>query len=808
MNAPTPQNITVQSIDIITPTRLLGLHDTFLTATAYSADGKLLATGDMQGLVKVWSVERGVLLAETQQFYGAIAHLNFSRSPDPDGWYRLLVAGRVEHAFTLTLTPEGRFNKLYHVTQANFTLLAATFDTQRRPIIACTASENDPRIYLLYADEKSFITAFRLSNEENPNAAFSQDSTRIVQGGGDGTIAIRSAMRNGSVLNTIDSRLNGVKQVIFSPDGAYIAALEDRGDRVQVFHAGSGSPVSPPIETVFAYQMMFNTDSSLLAITSKQKGGTLKLYDVHSGGLTRAIKGSSPITFSPLGNGMVCGNNYAQYSKSVMLWDSGGSPDGILSKVRAPLDEIAAREKNVQQIRALDAHKQAVLAVSFSPDSNTLATAGEDDVIRLWNMETGGGLADLFDHRADITALSFKADGSILASSSGYFMGTDDNSVRLWEMSASPREMLVFERHAARVMGVEYHPRGEWLISGDASGVLIVWQASDGKVIYRITTPSPINDLALSPSGALIATAHGSALHMQDIRVRLWNTETGELLRELEGLNDWVQDVSFRPDGNIVLATDYSGNVCGWDVNTGQAVVRYAGGVQALYNPQNTLLALAKDKTVTLNSLQGGETLMALRHATAVCSITFDPAGDLLAVGTQSGEVVLWGVMHPHGANTNTLEVEQTRVMSAKAGRYTYRVLAIACQQAQERDGDEIFLRVDGQTLWAAEYVNTKMHHQPSRNIEVSQFDFMNRRALGRNGWQTNELIQPSDFIFDGMTGPIILELWEEDNFLRGGNDFLGTVTISPAQAGQGAVTQVLATRRAVYAITYEVLFD
>jgi hypothetical protein len=155
----------------------------------------------------------------------------------------------------------------------------------------------------------------------------------------------------------------------------------------------------------------------------------------------------------------------------------------------------------------------------------------------------------------------------------------------------------------------------------------------------------------------------------------------------------------------------------------------------------------------------------------------------------------------------NTEQMNRKRVAAAVSGRYVLQFLTLTCVHVQERNGDETFIRLDGQTVWAIERAGRKMHHKTTRANEVSVFDFRECKMLGRDGWQTTDEYTPEDFRVTGLTGPLKLELWEEDNFLRGGDDFLGGVTISPAQAGQGEQEAVIFNNGSHYIFRYEVVY-
>jgi len=57
-----------------------------------------------------------------------------------------------------------------------------------------------------------------------------------------------------------------------------------------------------------------------------------------------------------------------------------------------------------------------------------LASAGNDDIIRIWETSTGRELARWEAHNSSVTALTFYPKGNVLAS------GGEDGSVKLWNL--------------------------------------------------------------------------------------------------------------------------------------------------------------------------------------------------------------------------------------------------------------------------------------------------------------------------------------------------------------------------------------
>lgn len=137
---------------------------------------------------------------------------------------------------------------------------------------------------------------------------------------------------------------------------------------------------------------------------------------------------------------------------------------------------------------------------------------------------------------------------------------------------------------------------------------------------------------------------------------------------------------------------------------------------------------------------------------------------------------------------------------------YTLRLIKLKCLQAQEYDGDELYLKYNGHIVWKAGYL--KMHESVEGDHIAHEISFAEGIKRTRHGWSSLTEFNPSLSDFTAESGISHLELWEADSLLTGGDDYLGQTPISKADAEHGQITVAFQHDGAHYLLTYQVVVD
>ncbi len=598
---------------------------------AISPDGKLAATGDAAGAIKLWDL---ATLKDPKTLAGHTAAVTALRFL-PSG--AKLVSGSLDKTVRLWNVADGAASGQVE-TPAPVNAVAVLADGA---LVAAGGADNVIRVFSLPADAAgAFTPGAEIKGHTGPVTALAAsptDKTQLVSASADGTIR---------QWNFTDG-----KQTREIKHGAAVTALAVRGDGLQLASAGAdnlvklwnaadGKPWAAPDKQSLAemkgdFRAQFKLaqlERAVAAMTAKVADNTKAAADAEQ----KIVATAATVTASTTAK-EAAAKALAEKTAAVKApTDAKAAADKELAAAmetsKGLVDKVAATkgaaEKETQNADLAKAHEEAKKAADEADkkvkELEKKATDAAAALTKAMQEATAAEAANMAAEQAaaaavaaikksvtdvplaeqalkeaqaaqakiqaeadaakqvvaaaekPVRSLAYSADGSQLAS------GGENQLVRTWTTdNGTPID--TFEGHKGPVLAAAFTADGS-LLSGAGDNSTILWNPTPGWTLERtlgsVDSPAVFVDrviaLAFSRDGKLLATGGGEPSRSGELKI--FNVADGSLARAIpEAHSDTIFGLDFSPDGVFLASSAADRFVKVFNVASGSHVKSFEG---------------------------------------------------------------------------------------------------------------------------------------------------------------------------------------------------------------------------------------
>ncbi|MBT6153106.1 MAG: hypothetical protein HOK71_09535 [Planctomycetaceae bacterium] len=619
--------------------RYLEGHKGAVYAVAASPDGHSLLSAGVDGTIRIWDRETGLLVRSIPAHSATVLALSVA----PDG--RRFASAGLQGKINVFDLP-GR-NPLANIT--NVPGLAATIAVSPNGGLVATG-DNAPALRLWNTANSQHLRDFSGLTAAVTSAAFLGDGQLIVAAAADGTLRGWN-VANGAAAGLIQTSPISRMAVFSSDDPAngHLLATAGADGTLRLFRWPPVPPQNLAGHSDQVTAVVISHDGKLVATGGMDQ--LVNLDDAATGRTVRALAGQSgkvaSLAFSPDDSMLAAGSD----TGIIKFWNTANGTDRLTVAGHTGAINAIDFHPKVKRIasagtdgtvriwrlpstpRILKGHAMPVAALSLTADGKLAASVGSDKSIRLWSMADGKQQKVFANQPQPLSETALSADGKQLAA------GDTLGDIRVWDLAGNAAPHLL-GAHVGGVSGLAFDPRGSLLYSSGFDGTVKLWKLPIAAPTVLPPHKAAVHAVAISPNGKLVASA------ATDGSLQIIDRSTGKLLKQIKASTTAITGVAFSADNSTIAASDGTGTVKLWNATDGTArgrIAGHAGAVQSVaFHPTlNEFATAGADGTVRRWDTPEPFPILA-GHTKPVRSLSQSPDGLKILTAAEDGSVRLW----------------------------------------------------------------------------------------------------------------------------------------------------------------------